>query len=109
MIFSFLLLSVNFLQAQEHDTTAAKLAHHMADKMKDSLGLNDAQRSEIFSINMELHRQKSEARSESNDRDIVGKNLQKIEGKRNNLYKNVLTTEQFALYFKKKRDLISSK
>lgn len=97
------------LWGQNADTPAAKLAHYIADKMADSLSLTSQQRSKVFSINMELHKQKAEARKKSTDRSVVGKELQIIEGARDSFYKSVLTEQQFELYLQKKRTLVRSK
>jgi hypothetical protein len=92
----------------DETTPAAKLAHHIADKMADSLGLTSQQRAKIFAVNLELHKQKASARTKPQDRDSIGKDLQQIENKRNGLYKTVLTPEQFQLYLEKKRLLVSN-
>lgn len=101
-------LAVNYLQAQEQNTPAAKLAHHIADKMADSLGLNNQQRAKVFQVNMDLNKQKTQARGKSQDRAVVGKDLQRIEGTRDSLYKTLLTATQYGLYIQKKRHLVTN-
>lgn len=96
-----------YAQNQPAQTPGARLAHHIADKMADTLGLTQQQKAKVFTINMELDRRKSEARAKSSDRAVVGKELQKIENGRNALYKSVLTEEQYTLYLQKKKQLIS--
>jgi hypothetical protein len=109
-IFSIVIfvLAVNYLPAQEQNTPAAKLAHHIADKMRDTLGLNNQQRARVFQVNMDLYKEKMKARSQSQDRTIVGNNLQRIESKRDSLYRTLLTDPQYSLYVQKKRHLITN-
>ncbi len=102
------LFSICYLQAQSQNTPDAQLAHHIADKMKDTLGLSNQQRANVFQINMDLHKNKKEARGKSNDRTVVGKDLQKIEASRDERYKAVLTIEQYTKYLSKKRKLVTS-
>lgn len=83
-------------------------ANKIAQKMKDTLNLTAQQKNAIKNINMELHERKKKAREKSTDRVIVGRDLQKIENKRDSLFKTVLTTEQYILYMKKKRKLVSN-
>ena len=97
-----------FLKAQDDNTPAAQIAHHIANKMADTLGLTNQQRAKIFVINMDLYREKTEARGRSQNRDVVGRDLQKIEGKRDSLYKQELTETQYVLYLQKKRNLVSN-
>ena len=108
VLITVLFSSLSFLHAQEQ-TPAALLAHGIADRMKDSLSLSNQQRAKVFAINMELHSQKMDARKRSQYRAVVGKELQKIEGTRDGLYKTVLTQEQYELYIQKKRNLVTAK
>lgn len=103
-----LFCSTYFLKAQQNNTPAAQLAHHIANKMADSLGLSNQQRAKIFVINMDLHREKTEVREHSQNRDEVGRDLQKIEAKRDGLYKIELTAAQYTLYLQKKRNLVTA-
>lgn len=96
------------VHAQKQDTPEAQVAHKMADKMADSLGLTKQQRAKLFSINMEIARKKTEARKKSTDRTVVQKELQKIENSRDSLYKQVLTIEQHSSYLKRKRNVINN-
>jgi hypothetical protein len=108
IILSGLVFLCLFLRSQENNTPAAQIAHHIADKMADTLGLTNQQRAKIFNINMDLHKQKDQARSRSQNRDEVGRDLQKVEGTRDSLYKGVLTEAQYVLYLQKKRNLVSA-
>jgi hypothetical protein len=99
---------VSTLKAQQQETPEAKVAHKIANKMTDSLGLTNQQRAKIFSINMDLSKKKKDARKKSTDRSIVGQELQQIEGTRNAIYKTVLTQEQYTLYLQKKQNLVNN-
>jgi hypothetical protein len=96
------------LKAQQGNTPAAQLAHHIANKMADTLGLSNQQRAKIFTINMDLFNQKKDARERSQNRDQVAIDLQKIEAQRDSLYKVELTEAQYLLYLKKKKNLVTS-
>ena len=104
-----LVFCASVLQAQEQNNPAAKLAHHIADKMKDSLGLTNLQRAQVFQINMDLYKQKLSARKKSTDRTVVGAEMQQVEKSRDSLYQQVLTEQQYALYKQKKRNLVTTK
>jgi hypothetical protein len=106
--FTILLFAVFTACAQQQETPEAQVAHKIANKMADSLGLTNQQRANLFAINMELSKKKKEARKKSTDRAIVGQELQKIEGTRNGMYKTVLTQEQYSLYLQKKRNLVNN-
>ncbi len=108
VVFILLLLAACNINAQQQNTPAEKLAHHIANKMADSLNLTNQQRQNIFTANMDLHQQKMQARSKSQDRIIVGKELQRIEGTRNSYYKNILTETEYNLYFQKRQVFITA-
>lgn len=103
-----LFFSVQAMKAQQREASEAQVAHKIANKMADSLGLTNQQRAKIFSINMDLSKKKKEARKKSTDRTVVGQELQQIEGTRNAMYKTVLTQEQYMLYLQKKRNLVNN-
>ncbi len=83
------------------------LAKHIADKMRDTLVLNNIQTGKIQAINIQLHEQKMKAMKSSDSRDSIGKQIQIIENTRDGFYKEVLTVEQFIIYKQKKRFLIN--
>lgn len=107
-VIAILFLIADVAKAQKQDTPEAQVAHKIADKMADSLGLNKQQRAKLFAINMELARKKAEARKKSTDRAVVQKQLQLIENSRDSLYKQVLTVDQHNSYLKKKRNVINN-
>jgi hypothetical protein len=108
LLFIIFLVAACSLNAQQDNTPAAQLAHHIAEKMKDTLGLSNQQRARVFQINMDLFHQKDEARKKSTDRAVVGRDIQTIEKTRDSLYKLELTAEQYLLYLQKKRWLVNN-
>ncbi len=105
----FLLFVFNLVNAQDENSPAVKLAHHIENKLADSLNLSNQQKAKIFAINMELYKQKTAARGKSQERAAAGKDLQKIESTRDGYYKSILREEQYTLYLKKKHNLVTSK
>lgn len=86
-----------------------ELATRMADRLRDSLSLSPSQRQAIYEVNLDLHKQKMKAWEKTKDRGVLGKELQKIEDKRDKEYQKFLTDEQYQNYRKKKRNLISAR
>ncbi|MGJ7030920.1 hypothetical protein [Niabella hirudinis] len=79
----------------------------IADKMTDSLGLSQTQRADIININAGIEQQKALAFKSDTSRAIVGRELQRIEKGRDNLYKSVLTEKQYQIYSRSKMNLIN--
>lgn len=86
----------------------AELAKKIAQKMRDSLSLNNKQASEIFSINVQLARMKKEMRSRYTNTDSLRRSIQRVENKRDSLYQSVLNPAQYSLYRQKKRNLVNN-
>jgi hypothetical protein len=95
-------------QDQQQSPVSEQIAHKIANKMKDSLGLSDQQCKGIFNINMQLHQQKHDARQQDPGNPSLGSYLQRIENTRDSLYKAILPDDKFILYKQKKRYLISA-
>lgn len=89
-------------------TPAVQLASKIADRMKDSLGLNQNKRNQIYDINMKLHQQKKEVLQNFQNRDSIARKLQRIELRRDSLYQKKLTDQQFQLYLAKKKNIINN-
>jgi len=94
------------LKAQ--NSQAENLAQKIAQKMKDSLSLSDVQKSQIYAINMQLHHQKMEIRSQYTEHDVLRHYLQMVENKRDSLYRSVLPEAKYSVYKEKKRNLVSN-
>jgi hypothetical protein len=105
LLIIFLGLSVrSYGQSSIAETIATKIA----DKMRDSLGLNTAQRDQVLQVNRQLAGRKQEARSCYNHSDSLSFVIQQIEFSRDSLYRAVLTAEQMSRYKQKKRYLIAN-
>jgi hypothetical protein len=101
-------LNANIVFAQEQNP-AQSLASKQAKKMQDSLNLTNAERQQIFQINMDLHKSKTEVRqNNTNNRAETGRQLQRIENTRDSLYRTVLAEQKYQLYRQKKRNLINN-
>ena len=92
-------------QAQEKRSNAVRQdrAKKMGQTLADSLGLSESQRADITNINVGLELQKAQAFKSSDDRNIVGAELQRIEKQRDQMYKSVLTDQQYQKYLLFKR------
>ena len=103
LFFVFAAMSVAGQQNSAH-----QLAQKMAQKMKDSLSLTDAQKNQLYNINMQLHNQKMNIRQQYKAGDSLGYYLQRVENTRDSLYHQVLSGEKYLLYRQKKTRLINN-
>jgi hypothetical protein len=85
-----------------------KYALKVAQRMKDSLQLSPRQLDQIYRINRQLHQQKMAMRQQYFNPDSLTARIQKIENKRDNLYKGVMNKEKYAMYRQKKRTLVNN-
>jgi len=83
------------------------LAEKIAQRMKDTLSLTEAQKDQLYVINMQLHNEKLVARQTISNRDSLSAELQRVENKRDVLYQPILNTK-FELYLQKKRNLVNN-
>jgi hypothetical protein len=107
--FIFLLIIISAMVswiAAQNSSTSTHLAEKIAQKMADTLQLSSIEKSKILSINLELQRQKLDARTNSNDMAVLTRKIQSIENKRDSLYKTVLSVQKYELYMHKKQSLI---
>ncbi|MGN6293478.1 MAG: hypothetical protein ACTHMV_12110 [Chitinophagaceae bacterium] len=79
-----------------------QLAGRIADRMKDSLLLSSAQRSGIYTINMQLHEQKMNVRKQYSQSEWTAF-TQRIENTRDSLYHTVLADEELYQRYKAKK------
>jgi hypothetical protein len=87
---------------------AEKLATRIAQKMTDSLSLTATQKSQLYTINMQLHNQKMTARQQHLQPDSMRVYIQKIENTRDGLYHGVLGDYKYTLYLQKKSRLVNN-
>ena len=76
--------------------------------MKDTLGLSEDQRTQLYQINLQLHQAKVDKRQLYTGTDSLQIHIQRVEGTRDSLYRQVLTLEQHVLYLQKKNNLINN-
>lgn len=107
VIASLLFLFVNAQNNNQSDQ-GQRLAHKMAQKMKDSLDLTGNQMNQIYQINILLHEQKKQAMISGLSRDSISKRLQKIENSRDSLYRIIIPIEKFEIYKLKKRRIVNN-
>lgn len=107
-ILTILLVSIISFAAKAQNNQATLLADKIAQKMKDSLSLTAQQKSLLYQINMDLHQLKVAMRQQYSSPDSLQVKLQKIENRRDSLYRPVLTEEQFLLYRQKKYNLVNN-
>jgi hypothetical protein len=75
--------------------------------MRDSLRLDAAQYQKIIDLNIEIQSKKMDARQKFAGKDsLMQVNVQRAEDSRNELYKSVLTEEQYMAFLKQKRMLL---
>lgn len=89
-------------------TPAATVATNIAQKMKDTLGLSDTQKDQLYQINLQLHEAKMARRQQYAGTDSVRIHVQRVENTRDSLYRAVLNEEKYQLYLQKKRNLVSN-
>ena len=77
--------------------------------MKDTLDLTAAQKSAIYTVNMDLHQQKMTARQQNPIGEELREALQRIENPRDSRYSSILSEEKFLIYKEKKTNLVNSK
>lgn len=106
VIISALIFSFIIVNAQKNPAT--ELAGKIAQRMKDTLNLSDAQKVQVYDINIRLHDQKTALRNQYAGNSLLNTKIQSVENTRDSLYRTVLTQAQFLLYSQKKRTLMSS-
>ncbi|HEX8608431.1 MAG TPA: hypothetical protein VF679_07325 [Pedobacter sp.] len=107
LIILFLIATGCFTISVAQPQPAKDMAHKIANKMKDSLSLSQAQAEKIYKINMELFKQKDKVRKEFKGSDQLTAQIQKIENTRDPLYQPILK-DKYAKYKEAKTKLISN-
>lgn len=104
-IMLFLIATFTSLQLNAQ-TPGEQLATKIAKRLKDSLVLTEAQQTQLYKINMELHNQKQVAFQRYTVPDSLRIHVQKIENTRDTLYSTVLSPTKYLLYKQRKRELL---
>ena len=107
-IFLSIVVSLSVVFSFGQTSPSEILAQRIANVMKDTLSMNTLQTQKVYNINLLLSSKKTQARTASTDRTIVGSAIQAIERTRDSLYKAELTTIQYQLYLQKKRNIIKN-
>jgi Predicted membrane protein len=100
-----LVLSINTIKAQDNPI-AKQIAERIAQRMADSLQLTQEQKIKIYSINMQLGKEKQQLRGDKSQSANLQSRFQQIENKRDALYQGVLPQDKYLLYIQKKQNLI---
>lgn len=104
----FLGIRFGFSQSDTTHNPGNSVAIRVADKMADSLNLNNTQRNKIYEINLALHTQKMAARRSYTGRDAIRNAIQQIENSRDSLYRMALPEDKYLLYRQKKFKIVSA-
>lgn len=108
---ALLLMSAILTKAQsteQKQDQGERLAKKIAKQLKDSLNLTGSEMNQLFTINLSIHQQKKQLMSSGQNREVIGKGLQRIENTRDSLYKQVIPANKFELYRSKKRNLVNN-
>lgn len=90
-------------------TPAEQVANKIAVKMKDTLSLSATQQQQVFAINMQLHNQKNAIRNQYPGNDsLIKVSVQRIENKRDSLYRSIIGETNYIIYRQKKRNLVNN-
>jgi hypothetical protein len=89
-------------------TPAQQVASRIAIKMKDTLGLNVNQQTQIYTINLNINNRKMMVRQQFTNVDSIRIKTQRIERSRDLLYQAVLPPPKYNLYLQKKRNLVTA-
>jgi len=108
--FSFFLLVLFNLAGYSQQTIdyADQYAKKVAQRMEDSIGITEQQKSMIYKINSSIAEQKKAVWQNYTNRDSVQVYIQAIEDKRNSLYNGMLTYDQYEAYLQKKHNILNN-
>jgi hypothetical protein len=94
--------------AKAQGSFSASIAEKFSQKAKDTLGLSETQRVQLYTINMQLESLKQKVWQKYESEDSLKSNLQKIENTRDSVYRPVFSEAQYQMYLNKKRYLLSN-
>lgn len=102
-------LSILSISVSAQVAKGESLARKMASKMKDSLELSPKDENKIYQVNMRIAKEKEKLWIEYRTSPYLRGYLQRVENKRDSLYKEVLPAEKYLLYKEKKDNLINNR
>jgi hypothetical protein len=109
IFFVIILSSLFSVSAAAQQDIKASIAGKIAQRMKDTLDLDLAQKEQLYDINISLANQKAALRSSfAVGSDSLRIKTQRVENGRDSLYRVVLTESQYLLYQQKKRNLVTN-
>lgn len=76
--------------------------------MKDSLQLSEQQKLELYTVNLQLHNLKVQQRQQYTGTDSLQFKLQKVENRRDSLYRAILPPDKYLIYRQKKAMLVNN-
>lgn len=94
--------------AKAQQSPAEALAQKLATRLKDSLQLTEAHKTQLYNVNMQLHTLKQQRRQEYAGTDSLAFKVQKVENMRDSMYQAILPPEKYLLYREKKRVLLNN-
>jgi len=104
----FLSMGISAQNAPAENNHAVQLAHLIAKKMKDTLGLSAQQRQQVYQVNKNLSDQKQALRQQNLPADSLRVEIQRVEKTRDSLYLPILGNEKYQSYLERKRNLINN-
>ena len=104
-IFALVIICV---AAKAQQTPAEALAEKIATRLQDSLQLTDAHKTQLYTVNMQLHTLKQQRRQQYASTDSLAFKVQKVENMRDSMYQAILPPDKYLLYREKKRVLLNN-
>lgn len=101
-----LVFQLTIFGQSQPDDAGIVIALRIAERLKDSVGLTDGEKIAVYEANLWLHNQKIIAWSQFNSTSNLTTEIQRIENKRDSLYRNIIAESRFQLYFSRKKNLI---
>ncbi len=96
------------IHSSAQESPGVQLANHIADKMRDTLGLSLPERNQVFAVNMFIHNKKMIIRKITSNQDSLRIKIQKEEWKRDSMYQRILPPKKYEVYLKKKATILTS-
>lgn len=82
------------------------IAARIAQRIKDTLGLANGQKDQLYTVNLQLAVRKRQIWAQTTILDTVRVRVQRVENTRDSLYQPILSAAEFEAYRQKKRNLV---